>query len=58
MYETRKLSLHSKKRKRNQIENNIMEDCDIPGNEFCNARYYECAQFGIFSEIANRYLRI
>lgn len=29
MYETRKLLLHSKKRKRNQIENNITEDCDI-----------------------------
>lgn len=29
VYETRKLSLHSKKRKRNQIENNIMEDSDI-----------------------------
>lgn len=56
MYETRKLLLHSKKRKRNQIENNITEDCDITNFAIPGIINVHC--FFFFSEIVNRYLRI
>lgn len=56
MYETRKLLLHSKKRKRNQIENNITEDCDI--TNFAISGIINVHSFFFFSEIVNRYLRI